>query len=46
MQLYTAMSLQGVGIARRIQKELAQLLKKDGYTNVREAVGIDVKLNK
>jgi dihydroorotate dehydrogenase len=46
VQLYTAMSLQGVGIARRIQKELAQLLKKDGYTNVREAVGIDVKLNK
>lgn len=46
VQLYTAMSLQGVGIARRVQKELAGLLKKDGYKNVREAVGVDVKINK
>lgn len=40
------MSLQGVGIARKIQKELAELLKRDGYNNVREAVGADVKLTK
>ncbi len=46
VQLYTAMSLQGVGIARKIQKELAELLKRDGYNNVREAVGADVKLTK
>ena len=43
MQLYTAMSFQGVGIARKIKKELAELLKKDGYNNVQEAVGVDVK---
>ncbi len=39
VQLYTALIYQGFGLAERINRGLAELLKRDGYTNVSEAVG-------
>ena len=39
VQLYTAMVYEGPGIARRIAKGLALRLKREGMTNISEAVG-------
>lgn len=39
VQLYTAMIYEGPGLVRRIRRELAECLKKDGFANVAEAVG-------
>lgn len=41
IQLYTAMIFKGPYIASRINKELANLLKKDGFKNISDAVGIN-----
>lgn len=41
VQLYSALVYEGPGLAVRINRELAALLKKDGFRNVAEAVGID-----
>ena len=41
VQLYTAMVYEGPGLVRRIKRELAQLLRADGFSNVSEAVGAD-----
>ncbi|EDQ84370.1 uncharacterized protein MONBRDRAFT_39284 [Monosiga brevicollis MX1] len=45
VQLYTSMSLQGPQIVCDIKRELAELLHRDGFTNVAEAVGVDVPLS-
>ncbi|WP_187334858.1 quinone-dependent dihydroorotate dehydrogenase [Novosphingopyxis iocasae] len=42
VQLYTALIYEGPGLGRRIANDLAALLKRDGFENVRDAVGIDV----
>jgi dihydroorotate dehydrogenase len=39
VQLYTAMVYQGPGIARRIARGLAERLRREGLSNVAEAVG-------
>jgi dihydroorotate dehydrogenase len=39
VQLYTAMVYEGPGVARQISLGLAELLKRDGFANVTEAVG-------
>lgn len=39
VQLYTAMIYEGPGVARQICMGLAELLKRDGFANVSEAVG-------
>jgi dihydroorotate dehydrogenase len=39
VQLYSAMVFQGPGLANRIKRELAALLRADGFTSVAEAVG-------
>lgn len=39
LQLYTGMVLEGPGVIKRVLKELAFLLKKDGFTSVAQAVG-------
>lgn len=39
VQLYTALVYHGPGIVRRINRELAALLRRDGYRSVAEAVG-------
>jgi len=43
VQLYTAMVYKGPGVVGEIKKELAELLKKDGYASVSEAVGVSAK---
>ncbi|MGY4396962.1 dihydroorotate dehydrogenase [Sphingomonas sp. UYAg733] len=39
VQLYTALVYEGPGLARRITAGLAELLKRDGFASVAEAVG-------
>lgn len=41
VQIYTALVYQGPGVTRRIAEGLANLLRRDGFANVRDAVGID-----
>jgi dihydroorotate dehydrogenase len=41
VQLYTALALEGPSLISTIKYELAALLVRDGYTNVKDAVGID-----
>lgn len=43
VQLYTALAFRGPPVASCIKKELEELLVKDGYTSVAEAVGADHK---
>ena len=44
VQLYSALVYEGPFLAQRINKGLAALLKRDGYANVADAVGVDVPL--
>uniref|UniRef100_A0A915NV93 Dihydroorotate dehydrogenase (quinone), mitochondrial n=2 Tax=Meloidogyne TaxID=189290 RepID=A0A915NV93_9BILA len=44
VQIYTALVYQGFPVVGRVKRELAELLKKDGFKNVKEAVGIDKKI--
>ena len=39
VQLYTALVYQGPGLVGRIKRELAMLLKRDGFAHVADAVG-------
>lgn len=41
VQLYSAFVYQGFGLAADIAKGMAELLAKDGFANVRDAVGVD-----
>jgi dihydroorotate dehydrogenase (fumarate)/dihydroorotate dehydrogenase len=43
VQLLTAMVYEGPLLARRIARGLAQLLERDGFKSVNEAVGVDVR---
>jgi dihydroorotate dehydrogenase len=43
VQLYTALVYRGFGVVREIQKGLVEHLKKDGFSHVSQAVGVDVK---
>lgn len=43
VQLYSALVFQGPGVVRRINRDLAALLRRDGFAAVRDAVGVDVK---
>lgn len=40
VQLYTALIYQGIGLAERINRELVELLKRDGFDHVHQAVGV------
>lgn len=40
VQMITGMIYEGPSVIGKINKELAGLLKKDGYTNIKEAVGV------
>lgn len=42
VQLYSALVYEGPYLARRINTGLVALLRRDGFTNISEAVGIDV----
>ncbi len=41
VQLYSAMVYEGPGIARRIARGLIQLMDRDGFTSIAEAVGTE-----
>lgn len=41
VQLYSALVYEGPGLARTINKGLVRLLKRDGFANIADAVGID-----
>ena len=43
VQLYSALVYHGPGLVRRINDELAELLKKDGFKSVKQAVGTAVR---
>jgi dihydroorotate dehydrogenase len=43
VQLYTALVYQGPGLVTRIKQELSACLARDGYANVTDAIGSDVK---
>lgn len=44
VQIYTALIYQGFPVIGRIKQELAECLRKDGFTNVAQAVGRDIKI--
>ena len=41
VQLYTSMIYEGPNIVNKILLDLVNLLKTDGYKNIREAIGKD-----
>ncbi len=42
VQLYTALVYEGPGLVTRIKRELSELLRRDGFARVADAVGADV----
>lgn len=46
VQLYTAFSYHGPGLIPRIKRELLELLKRDGFKTIQEAVGVDQRIKK
>lgn len=44
VEVYSALVYHGMGLVPKIKKELSELLEKDGYANVSEAVGKDAEL--
>jgi dihydroorotate dehydrogenase len=42
VQIYTALIYEGPGLVRKVKAELADLLERDGYKSVSEAVGADL----
>lgn len=43
VQIYTALIYHGPPVVTKIKTELAELLERDGYSNVNEAVGKGIK---
>ena len=43
VQIYTALIYGGPGVVRRIKQELVELLRRDGFAQVEQAVGRDVE---
>lgn len=43
VQIYSAFIFQGPSMCKNINKELIELIKKDGFTNISEAIGSDFK---
>ena len=44
VQLYTALVYHGPGLVTRIKRELAQLLAKDGFSTLADAIGADARV--
>lgn len=43
IQIYTAFIFKGPSICKEINQGLAELLRQDGFSNIKEAIGVDVK---
>lgn len=41
VQLYSALVFEGPWLAKRINRQLSQLLARDGYVNISDAIGVD-----
>jgi dihydroorotate dehydrogenase len=41
VQLYTGLVYEGPGLVTRMKRDLAELLRADGFTSIKEAIGID-----
>ena len=41
VQIYTALIYEGPGLVLKVKRELAKLLKEDGFTSISDAVGVD-----
>ena len=46
VQLYTGLIYEGPGLVTRMKRDLAELLRADGFTNMQEAVGSDHEVKK
>ncbi|VDO48386.1 unnamed protein product [Haemonchus placei] len=44
VQLYSALAYHGFPVVGKIKRELAELLRRDGYTNISQAVGADHRI--
>jgi dihydroorotate dehydrogenase len=44
VQIYSAFIYQGFGLVEKIKIELSEMVKKDGFTNIGQAVGIDAEI--
>jgi hypothetical protein len=45
VELYSALVFHGPGLVGRIKRELAVLLRRDGFSSVGDAVGADQRLS-
>lgn len=45
VQVYSALIYEGFGLVSEINNGLVELLKRDGFANISEAIGADVKLD-
>ena len=43
LQLYTSLVYEGPFVAKKINKELSNIIEKNGYKNISEIIGIDCK---
>jgi dihydroorotate dehydrogenase len=43
VQLYTGLVYEGPGVVKHIKQGLAALLRSDGFSNIKDAIGIDVR---
>jgi dihydroorotate dehydrogenase len=41
VQIYTALIYQGFGMIEKLNQQLSELLIKDGYKNIKQAIGVD-----
>ena len=41
VQLYTALVFEGPALISRIKRGLAELLRRDGFSSIGEAIGVD-----
>ena len=43
VQVYSSLTLNPLGFINHMKKELSMMLTEDGFSNINEAVGIDLK---
>lgn len=43
VQLYTGLVYEGPGLVKRMKRELADMLRADGFANIKDAVGTDIQ---
>ena len=43
VQLYSSLTFNDLGFINQINKELSSYLKEDGFTNIKEAIGVELR---